>query len=85
MELSSPKTKLLVSMLTQYGLQPGYKRILLVSESLSYETILAGRNIPGLMMLSPQQLTPLDVVLSDSILVGEDSQSWIEQFLKGSK
>lgn len=83
-EVALPKTKLLISMLSQYGSNPGYKRILLISENISYETLLAGRNIPGLMMLSPQQLTPLDVVLSDSILVGEDSQSWIERFLKGA-
>jgi large subunit ribosomal protein L4 len=83
-EVALPKTKILISMLSQYGANPGYKRILLISENISYETLLAGRNIPGLMMLSPQQLTPLDVVLSDSILIGEDSQPWIEHFLKGA-
>lgn len=83
-DIPTAKTKLLVSLLSQYGYQVGYKRILLVSENISDETILAGRNIPGLMMLSPQQLTPLDVVLSDSILIVEDSMPWIEQFLKGT-
>lgn len=79
-----PKTKVLASILAQYGMEPGYARILLISETLTLETMLAGRNIPGLMMVSPMQLTPLDVVLADTILVGDDSAPWIETFLKGA-
>ncbi|MCL4484797.1 MAG: 50S ribosomal protein L4 [Nitrospirae bacterium] len=83
-EPDTHKTKDFVSFLLRFKVEPGYRNILLVSETFSYEAILGARNVPGISMLSPQQVTPLDVVLSDTVLVTSDSTQWIEQFLKGS-
>ncbi|EQD24913.1 MAG: 50S ribosomal protein L4 [Leptospirillum sp. Group IV 'UBA BS'] len=83
-EPDTHKTKDFVSLLSRFNVEPGYRNILLVSETFSYEAILGARNVPGISMLSPQQVTPLDVVLSDTVLVTSDSTQWIEQFLKGS-
>ncbi len=83
-EPKSHKTKEIIEILSLYKADPGFTNILLIGEMFSYEAMLGARNVPGLSMLSPQQVTPLDVVLSDKILITSDSTSWIEQFLKGS-
>ena len=82
-EPKSHKTKEIIEILSLYKADPGFTNILLIGEMFSYEAMLGARNVPGLSMLSPQQVTPLDVVLSDKILITSDSTSWIEQFLKG--
>ncbi len=83
-EPKTHKTKELIGILSLYKADPGFKNILLIGEMFSYEAMLGARNIPGLSMLSPQQVTPLDVVLADKVLISADSISWVEQFLKGS-
>ncbi len=83
-EPKTHKTKELIGILSLYRADPGFKNILLIGEMFSYEAMLGARNIPGLSMLSPQQVTPLDVVLADKVLISADSISWVEQFLKGS-
>lgn len=83
-EPKTHKTKEIIEILSLYKADPGFTNILLIGEMFSYEAMLGARNIPGLSMLSPQQITPLDVVLSDKILIMSDSISWIEQLLKGS-
>lgn len=83
-EPKTHKTKEIIEILSLYKADPGFTNILLIGEMFSYEAMLGARNIPGLSMLSPQQITPLDVVLSDKILIMSDSTSWIEQLLKGS-
>ena len=82
-ELETCKTKKFIELISKYKVSPGYQNILIISEEFSYEAMLGARNIPGISMLSPQQVTPLDVVLSDTVLVSTDSRQWIEQFLKG--
>lgn len=83
-EPKTHKTKELIGILSLYRADPGFKNILLIGEMFSYEAMLGARNIPGLSMLSPQQVTPLDIVLADKVLISADSISWVEQFLKGS-
>jgi ribosomal protein L4 len=83
-EPKTHKTKEIIEILSLYKADPGFTNILLIGEMFSYEAMLGARNVPGLSMLSPQQVTPLDVVLSDKILITSDSTSWIEQLLKGS-
>ncbi len=83
-EPKTHKTKELIGILSLYKADPGFKNILLIGEMFSYEAMLGARNIPGLSMLSPQQVTPLDIVLADKVLISADSISWVEQFLKGS-
>jgi len=83
-EPDTHKTKEFIQLLSRYNVDPGFRNILLVAEIFSYEAMLGARNIPGISMLSPQQVTPLDVVLADTVLVSIDSSQWIEQFLKGS-
>jgi len=85
LDLKTSKTKDFVSLLTNYNVLPGYQNILLISEGLDENIWLASRNIPGITILPPSAVTSLYVVLSDFVLVAEDSRSWLEQFLKGAQ
>ncbi len=85
LEMQTSKTKDFVTLLTQYKVLPGYQNILLISEELEENVWLASRNIPGITILPPSAVTSLYVVLSDVVLVAEDSRSWLEQFLKGAQ
>ncbi|MGC8500255.1 MAG: 50S ribosomal protein L4 [Leptospirales bacterium] len=85
LDLKTSKTKDFVSLLTNYNVLPGYQNILLISEELDENIWLASRNIPGITILPPSAVTSLYVVLSDFVLVAEDSRSWLEQFLKGAQ
>ena len=46
-EPDTHKTKDFVSFLLRFKVEPGYRNILLVSETFSYEAILGARNVPG--------------------------------------
>jgi large subunit ribosomal protein L4 len=83
LESETFKTKKFVDLLKKYNTVPGYQNILIISEELDENTWLSSRNIPGLTILPSTAVTALYLVLSDIVLVAEDSREWLEQLLKG--
>ena len=83
LESETFKTKKFVDLLKKYNTVPGYQNILIISEELDENTWLSSRNIPGLTILPSTAVTALYLVLSDIVLVSEDSREWLEQLLKG--
>ena len=79
-ELSVPKTKEMVKMLTELELND--KKVLIVMHELSENIILAGRNMQNIFMMEPSELNVLDIINADYILADTNAIKDIEEALK---
>ncbi|MBD5607711.1 MAG: 50S ribosomal protein L4 [Desulfovibrio sp.] len=77
-ELDAPKTKLFAGVAKDLGL----KKALIVLPSPNEELARASRNIPGLKMITAEQLNVWDILKREQLILMEDSVSLIEERFK---
>jgi len=72
--VTSPKTRELASKLAQMGL----KDVLLVVEGFDDNLYLAARNLPGVEVLSSQEVDPVSLVAFETVLATEEAVKQLE-------
>ncbi len=81
-ELQRPKTKELVAALTRWGVEPGQKALLILSE-MAENIYLSGRNIENLKLLPADQLNVYDLLHADKVIVTPAAITKIEEVYNG--
>jgi len=79
-ELSAPKTKLLISKLAEYGL----KRALILVEAYEEKLFLAARNVPYVEVMAVAALDPVSLVKHDKVVATVGALKLLEQRLGGA-
>ena len=77
LELSAPKTKLLVEKLKQYGLE----RALIVVEAYDEKLMLAARNLPHVDVLTAADVDPVSLARTDKVLATVGAVRMLEERL----
>jgi large subunit ribosomal protein L4 len=67
-ELQRPKTKELVAALARWGVEPGQKSLLILSE-IAENVLLSARNIENLKLIAADQLNVYDLLHADKIIL----------------
>src|SRR5580698_3148528 len=80
LELSAPKTKLLIGKLAEFGL----KRALILVEAFEEKLFLAARNIPYVEVMPVASLDPLSLVKHDKVVATVGALKLLEQRLGGA-
>src|SRR5277367_298423 len=80
MELSAPKTKLLISRLAELGLT----RALILVEAYEEKLFLAARNIPYVDVIPVASLDPLSLIKHDKVIATVGALKLLEQRLGGA-
>ncbi|EJN08512.1 MULTISPECIES: 50S ribosomal protein L4 [unclassified Herbaspirillum] len=75
--VEAPKTKLLSQKLKSMGLDS----VLVITDSLDENLLLASRNLPGVLVVEPHQADPVSLVFYKSILVTKAALAKIEELL----
>jgi len=75
--VDAPKTKLLSQKLKSMGLDS----VLVITDSLDENLLLASRNLPGVLVVEPHQADPVSLVFYKSILVTKAALAKIEELL----
>jgi large subunit ribosomal protein L4 len=79
-ELSAPRTKLLISKLAEFGLS----RALILVEAYEEKLFLAARNIPHVEVMAVSALDPLSLVKHDKVVATVGALKLLEQRLGGA-
>src|ERR1700721_382444 len=79
-ELSAPRTKLLISKLAEFGLS----RALILVEAYEEKLFLAGRNIPHVEVMAVSALDPLSLVKHDKVVATVGALKLLDQRLGGA-
>src|ERR1700761_6989796 len=79
-ELSAPRTKLLVSKLAEFGLS----RALILVEAYEEKLFLAARNIPHVEVMAVSALDPLSLVKHDKVVATVGALKLLDQRLGGA-
>src|SRR5271154_6745639 len=79
-ELTAPKTKLLISKLAEYGL----KRALILVEAYEEKLFLAARNVPYVEVMAVAALDPVSLVKHDKVIATVGALKLLEQRLGGA-
>jgi large subunit ribosomal protein L4 len=79
-ELTAPKTKLLVSKLSEYGLT----RALILVEAYEEKLFLAARNVPYVDVIAVASLDPLSLIRHDKVIATVGALKLLEQRLGGA-
>src|SRR6202046_761694 len=79
-ELTAPRTKLLISKLSEYGLS----RALILVEAYEEKLFLAARNIPYVEVMAVSALDPLSLVKHDKIVATVGALKLLDQRLGGA-
>jgi large subunit ribosomal protein L4 len=79
-ELTAPKTKLLISKLAEYGL----KRALILVEAYEEKLFLAARNVPHVEVMAVASLDPVSLVKHDKVIATVGALKLLEQRLGGA-
>jgi large subunit ribosomal protein L4 len=79
-ELTAPKTKLLIAKLAEYGLS----RALILVEAYEEKLFLAARNIPYVDVMAVSSLDPLSLIKHDKVLATVGALKLLEQRLGGA-
>jgi large subunit ribosomal protein L4 len=79
-ELSAPRTKLLISKLAEYGLT----RALILVEAYEEKLFLAARNVPYVEVMAVASLDPLSLVKHDKVVATVGALKMLEQRLGGA-
>jgi large subunit ribosomal protein L4 len=79
-ELTAPKTKLLISKLAEYGLT----RALILVEAYEEKLFLAARNVPYVDVMAVSALDPLSLIKHDKVLATVGALKLLEQRLGGA-
>ena len=66
-EVKEPKTKLFYQVLTT--MLPEYRKVLIIDDSFEENAVLAARNIEGLSLTAASNLSTLDIVRYQQIIV----------------
>src|SRR5580693_375054 len=80
LELSAPKTKLLIGKLAEFGL----KRALILVEAYEEKLFLAARNIPHVEVMAVSALDPLSLVKHDKVVATVGALKLLDQRLGGA-
>ena len=75
--VEAPKTKLLSQKLKGMGLDS----VLVITDSLDENLLLASRNLPGVLVVEPRQADPVSLVFYKNILVTKAALAKIEELL----
>jgi large subunit ribosomal protein L4 len=79
-ELTAPKTKLLISKLAEFGLT----RALILVEAYEEKLFLAARNIPYVDVMPVGSLDPLSLIKHDKVIATVGALKLLEQRLGGA-
>jgi large subunit ribosomal protein L4 len=77
LQVAAPKTRELVSRLSDMGLRD----VLIVTETLDEKLILAARNLPKVDLLAQDELDPVSLVAFDKVLMTEGAVKKLEERL----
>jgi large subunit ribosomal protein L4 len=80
LELSAPKTKLLINKLAEFGL----KRALILVEAYEERLFLAARNVPYVDVMAVASLDPLSLVKHDKVIATVGALKMLDQRLGGA-
>ncbi len=80
MELSAPKTKLLISKLAEFGMTRG----LILVEAFEEKLFLAARNVPHVDVMAVASLDPLSLIKHDKVIATVGTLKLLEQRLGGA-
>ncbi len=80
LELSSPKTKNMLEILMDLGIQD--KKVLIVVSKLDENVILASRNLANVLLIDASEINVFDLVNADVVLMDEASKEQIEEVLR---
>jgi large subunit ribosomal protein L4 len=80
MELTAPKTKLLIAKLAEFGLA----RALILVEAYEEKLFLAARNVPYVDVMAVSSLDPLSLIKHDKVLATVGALKLLEQRLGGA-
>jgi len=75
--VEAPKTKLLAQKLKNMGLDS----VLVITDSLDENLMLAARNLPNVLVLEPRQADPMSLVFFKKILITKPALAKIEEML----
>lgn len=75
--VEAPKTKLLVQKLKGMGLES----VLVITDSLDENLLLAARNLPNILVVEPHQADPVSLVFFKKVLVTKPALAKIEEML----
>jgi large subunit ribosomal protein L4 len=81
LELTAPKTKLLISKLAEFGL----KRALILVEAYEEKLFLAARNVPYVDVMAVAALDPLSLVKHDKVIATVGALKMLDQRLGGAR
>ena len=79
-ELAAPRTKLLISKLSEYGLS----RALILVEAYEEKLFLAARNIPYVDVLAVTSLDPVSLIKHDKVIATVGALKLLDQRLGGA-
>src|SRR5258707_900434 len=80
LEISAPKTKLLISKLAEFGL----KRALILVEAYEEKLFLAAGNVPYVDVIAVTSLDPLSLIKHDKVLATAGALKLLDQCLGGA-
>ncbi len=80
MELTAPRTKLLISKLAEFGL----KRALILVEAYEEKLFLAARNVPYVEVMAVSALDPVSLIKHDKVIATVGALKLLEQRLGGA-
>jgi len=75
--VEAPKTKLLAQKLKNMGLDS----VLVITDSLDENLMLAARNLPNVLVVEPRQADPMSLVFFKKILITKPALAKIEEML----
>jgi len=75
--VEAPKTKLLAQKLKHMGLDS----VLVITDSLDENLMLAARNLPNVLVVEPRQADPMSLVFFKKILITKPALAKIEEML----
>ena len=79
-EINVPKTKEMIKVLENFELND--KKVIIVSNELSENLILASRNLQNILIMEPSELNVLDIINADYLLMTVDALKEVEEALK---
>ncbi len=77
--LPTPKTKEFIKVLETFNVAD--KKILLVVKEFDENVILATRNLQNIFLVTPEEISPLDLVGADYMMITKDALEKIEEVL----
>lgn len=75
--VEAPKTKLLAQKLKGMGMES----VLVITDNLDENMLLASRNLPGVLVVEPRQADPVSLVFYKNVLVTKAALAKIEELL----